>query len=219
MSRVWVHAMNVSIADEPRALVPRQQPRVRGAERTDSGRALEDEIDCRVCRLRAVHHADGLLLVSCGLRVRTSEAIVLRWARLRITPTTQDVEVLSGFPRSVLEPRLFTGRFSLSADAELEREELHSHGSAGPEARFQPHLVAGRIEPRGIFWDFHSADGALPEGADRLFFVARSSEDAGAAFEINALVSVAAVTGSVGERRENLLELPPYVRAVESPAR
>ncbi|MFJ9844356.1 hypothetical protein ACIRYZ_28655 [Kitasatospora sp. NPDC101155] len=149
--------------------------------------------------------------------MRISDAVALRWTRLRITPAAEDVEVVSGFPRSVLETRLFTDCFSLSPAAELEREEFDSHGPAGPEAHFAPYLVAGRIEPCGIFWDLHSADGALPDGADRLVFAARSSNDASIAFEISAIVSVAAVTGSVVERRESLLELPPYVQAVGPP--
>lgn len=219
MSDLWVQASNISSVEEPRPLVSRSQPNVRGAEQTASGPALEDEVDCRVCRLEAVHHADGLLLVSCGLRVHTPKTHVLRWARLRITPKAQDVQVLSGFPQSVLEPRQFTGLFRMSSDAELTREESDGQGQTTSETAFAPYLVAGRIEPHGIFWDFHSTDGALPDGADRLHFVALSTSGAAAAFEINALLSVTAATGSVGERRELLLELPAYVQAVKPPAR
>ncbi|MGA5897127.1 hypothetical protein [Streptomyces venetus] len=140
---------------------------------------------------------------------------MLRWTRLKIAPTAEDVDMVSGFPRSITEPRRFTGPIDLSP----EHEQADDLWFSVPEAHFAPYLVAGRIDPRGLFWDFHSADGTLPEGASRLLFVARTPNNMSTNFEISACISVAEVSGSTNERRETLLELPPYVQAVEPPAR
>ncbi|MEO3753633.1 hypothetical protein [Streptomyces sp. B6B3] len=185
----------------------------------NSALVVEDKVECRPCRLQALHHTDGVLLVSCGLRVHTSDPFVLRWTRLRITPTTEDVEMVSGFPRSIMESRHVTGLVDLSPGASPEHEQADDLWFSVPEAHFAPYLVAGRIEPRGLFWDFHSADGTLPAGANQLLFVARTPNNVSTDFEISACISVAAVSGSTNERREILLDLPPYVQASEPPAR
>ncbi|MFE3946209.1 hypothetical protein ACFXPV_30790 [Streptomyces sp. NPDC059118] len=143
----------------------------------------------------------------------------LRWTRLRITPTTEDVEMVSSFPQSIMESRHVTGLVDLSPDASLKHEQADDLWFSVPEAHFAPYLVAGRIEPRGLFWDFHSADGTLPAGASQLLFAARTPINVSTAFEINACISVAAVSGSTNERREVLLEMPPYIQALEPPAR
>ncbi|MEE1810140.1 hypothetical protein [Streptomyces sp. BE133] len=219
MNLPWNQAMHVPLVDAPRALVLHPQPSTRGVTRASSGLVVEDEVECRPCRLQALYHADGVLLVSCGLRVHTSDAFVLRWTRLRITPTTKDVEMVSGFPRSITESRHITGLVDLSPDSSLEHEQADDFWFSVPEAHFAPYLVAGRIEPRGLFWDFHSADGTLPAGASQLLFVARTPNNVSTGFEINACISVTAVSGSTNERREVFLDLPPYVQAVEPPAR
>lgn len=115
--------------------------------------------------------------------------------------------------------RHVTGLVDLSPEASLEHEKPDDLWFSVPEAHFAPYLVGGRIEPRGLFWDFHSADGTLPPGASQLLVVARTPNNVSTAFEINACISVAAIGGSPSERREILLELPPYAQAVEPPAR
>lgn len=219
MNHPWNQGMHVPVVDAPRALVLRPRPSARGVARTGSDLIVEDEVECRPCRLQSLYHADGVLLVSCGLRVHTSDTFALRWTRLRITPTTEDVEMVSSFPQSIMESRHVTGLVDLSPDASLKHEQADDLWFSVPEAHFAPYLVAGRIEPRGLFWDFHSADGTLPAGASQLLFAARTPINVSTAFEINACISVAAVSGSTNERREVLLEMPPYVQALEPPAR
>jgi hypothetical protein len=219
MNQPWNQGMHVPLVDAPQALVRRPQPSTRGVARAGSDLVVEDEVECRPCRLQALYHADGVLVVSCGLRVHTSDAFVLRWTRLRITPMAEDVEMVSGFPHSIMESRHVTGLVDLSPDAPLEHEQADDLWFSVPEAHFAPYLVAGRIEPRGLFWDFHSADGTLPAGANQLLFVARTPDNVSTDFEITACISVVAVSGSTNERREVVLELPPYVQTVEPPAR
>lgn len=218
MNQPWNPRMHLPPVDASRALVRRPQPSTRGVAPAGSDLVLEDEVDCRPCRLQTLYHADGVLVVSCGLQVHTSDAVVLRWTRLRITPMAEDVDMVSAFPRSIMEPRHVTGLADLSPDAPLEHEQADDLWFSVPEAHFAPYLVAGRIEPRGLFWDFYSTDGTLPAGANQLLFVARTPDYMNTDFEIYACISVATISGSTNEQRDVVLELPPYVQAVEPPA-
>ena len=204
--------------DEHRELVLHARPTARGDATAAAGPVdPESEIECRICRIRIVSGDDERIIMSCGLRVRASDTVLVRWARLRITPVSDGVVVTSGFPRAVLTERSFGGLVRFSQDAELDLTDLNDGSGEVPHVndRFEPFIVAGRIAERGVFWDFRSIDGTLPGGADRLLFAANAPGDTEAAFEVNAFVSAKFLTGPEGSARESLLEMPPYVQAIE----